>query len=189
MDFKNTNQSYGIVSILLHWLMAILIIGLFVLGEYMVDLDYYSKWYNAAPWWHKSIGMGVFALLLFRIIWVLSNIHPTPLGSYKSWEIKAAKVTHYLFYILLIVICISGYLISTAKGAVIEFFNLFAVPAVISFSKQQADTAGEVHEIAAYVMAFLFLLHVCATFKHHFFDKDTTLLRILKPNKPKEISK
>ncbi len=189
MKITNSKQGYGIVSILLHWLMAILIVGLFVLGVYMVDLDYYSKWYNAAPWWHKSVGMMVFALLVFRLIWAFSNHHPVPLESYKSWEIKAAKVTHYSFYILLLIISISGYLISTAKGAAIELFNWVDVPAIVSFSKQQADIAGEVHEVAAYVMAFLFLLHVCATFKHHFFDKDITLIRILKPVKPKEISK
>lgn len=186
MQFSNTKNSYGLISILLHWLMAVLIIGLFALGEYMVDLDYYSKWYNAAPWWHKSIGLLVFSLLLFRVIWVISNIRPVPLDSYKSWEIKIAKLTHYLFYILLFMICISGYLISTAKGAAIEFFNFIDVPAIMSFSKQQADIAGEIHEIAAYVMAFLFLLHVCATFKHHILDKDSTLDRILKPVKTDE---
>jgi cytochrome b561 len=188
MDIKNTRDNYGLVSILIHWLMAILIIGLFVSGVYMVDLDYYSKWYNAAPWWHKSIGLLVFALLVFRFIWLLTNIRPAALDSYTSWEIFAAKVTHYSFYLLLFVVCVSGYLISTAKGAAIEFFNLFNIPATISFNKQQADIAGEIHEIAAYVMAFLFVLHVCATFKHHFLDKDTTLIRILKPIKPKEIN-
>jgi cytochrome b561 len=186
MRIRNTRSSYGIVSILLHWIMAVLIIGLFVLGLYMVDLDYYSKWYNAAPWWHKSIGMLVFALLLFRLVWLMSNVHPAPLESYKSWEIKAAKATHYSFYILLIIICISGYLISTAKGASIDIFGWFSIPAIISFSKYQADISGEIHEIAAYVMAFLFLLHVCATFKHHFIDKDVTLIRIVKPIIKKE---
>ncbi|MBL1141906.1 MAG: cytochrome b [Proteobacteria bacterium] len=184
MNIANTKNSYGIISILIHWIMAVLIVGLFILGIYMVDLDYYSKWYNAAPWWHKSFGLLVSALLLFRIVWVINTIRPAPLDSYKSWEIKVARITHYSFYILLFVICISGYLISTAKGAAIEFFSLIDVPAIISFSKQQADIAGEIHEIAAYIMAFLFLLHVCATFKHHFIDKDMTLLRILKPVKP-----
>jgi cytochrome b561 len=183
---KNTKQSYGLVSILMHWIMAVLIIGLFVLGEYMVDLDYYSKWYNTAPWWHKSIGLAVFILLFIRIIWMFIGEHPAPLNSYKSWEIKLAKLTHYSFYILLFIISISGYLTSTAKGASIEFFNWFDVPAISSFSKQQADIAGEIHEIAAYVMTFLFLLHVCATFKHHFIDRDVTLMRMLKPLNEKE---
>lgn len=186
MNIKNTSNSYGIVTILLHWLMAVLIVGLFVLGEIMVDLDYYSKWYNAAPWWHKSIGMLVLALLFIRLIWVFCNNPPAPLRTYKMWEIQVAKATHSLFYILLIVICFSGYFISTARDASIEIFGWFDIPAFINFSKYQADIAGEIHEVAAYVMAFLFVLHVCATFKHHFIDKDVTLVRILKPMKQRE---
>jgi len=186
MNFKNTKSSYGIVAILLHWIMAFLIIGLFVLGIVMVDLDYYSKWYVAAPWWHISIGMAVFALLVVRMVWMFSNIRPMPINSYKSWEIIAAKITHYLFYVLLFVICISGYLITTAKGAAIDMFGWFDIPAVINFNKNQADIAGKFHEIAAYIMTFLFVLHVCATFKHHFFDKDVTFIRILKPMDHKE---
>lgn len=189
MYIRNTKSNYGIVTIVLHWLMAILIVGLFVLGLYMVDLDYYSKWYVAAPWWHKSIGMAVLALLMVRLFWAMSNVRPAPLASYKSWEIISAKATHVLFYVLLFVICISGYFISTAKGAGIEVFSGFEVPAMISFSKYQSDISGEIHEVAAYVMAFLFVLHVCATFKHHFIDKDTTLVRILKPINNKESSK
>jgi cytochrome b561 len=189
MDFKNNKDNYGIITILLHWLMALLIIALFALGLYMEDLDYYSKWYVAAPWWHKSVGLVVFGLLIFRVVLFFSHQHPAPLASYKTWEIKIAKLTHYSFYILLFVISISGYFIATAKGAGVEFFTFFEVPAISRFDKNLADIAGEIHEIAAYIMAFLFLLHVGATIKHHFLDKDTTLFRMLIPNKPKESNK
>ncbi len=182
MNITNTKDSYGIVAILLHWVMAILIVGLFVLGVYMVDLDYYSKWYNAAPWWHKSLGMVVFFLLIVRIVWLCANQRPLPLATYMRWEVIAAKFTHVLFYILLILLSVSGYFITTAKGASIDMFAWFDIPALTRLDKDQAEIAGELHEIAAYVMALLFLLHVCATVKHHFLDKDTTLTRILKPN-------
>lgn len=189
MDIRNNKHNFSIATIFLHWLMAILIIVLFALGLYMVELDYYSKWYTAAPWWHKSIGLAVFALLIFRVAWFFSHQYPAPLASYKMWEIKIAKLTHYSFYLLLFIISVSGYFIATAKGAAIEFFDFFEIPAVTRFDEDQADLAGEIHEIAAYAMAFLFLLHVCATIKHHFIDKDTTLLRMLIPNKPKERNK
>tara|TARA_R110000782_G_scaffold18459_8_gene50793 strand:- start:3702 stop:4271 length:570 start_codon:yes stop_codon:yes gene_type:complete len=188
MSIANTKDSYGVVAILLHWIMAILIVGLFVLGVYMVDLDYYSKWYNLAPWWHKCVGMLVFFLLIVRMIWVMINPRPEPLVTYKRWEILAARFTHALFYILLILICMSGYFITTAKGASIDLFGWFNIPALGSLDKSQAELSGEVHEIAAYVMLLLFLLHVCATVKHHFFDKDATLIRILKPINKKERS-
>ena len=186
MKITNTENNYGIVTILLHWLLAILIVGLFVLGVYMVDLDYYDSWYNAAPWLHKSVGIGVFFLSLIRIAWALGNQRPMPLPTHKQWEIIAARITHILFYVLLIIICISGYFITTTKGASIDMFGLFNIPAVTRLNENQAVISGEIHEIAAYVMAFLFLLHVCATFKHHYVDKDVTFIRILKQIKQKE---
>ncbi len=186
MTIADTHKSYGIITIFLHWIMAVLIVGLFALGEYMVDLSYYDSWYNLALWWHDALGMIVFGLLIMRLVWILNNTSPMPLATYKKIEIKAAKYTHILFYFLLFIICISGYFISTAKGAHIEVFNWFNIPSIITLHESQADAAGDIHEIAVYILAALFVLHVVATFKHHFFDKDITLIRILKPIKPKE---
>ena len=180
MNITNTKSSYGIITILLHWIMAIIIIGLFALGKYMHGLDYYDKWYHAAPWWHKSIGISIFFLLIIRLVWRLGNVLPEPLRTYKNWEIKMAKAVHILFYVFLVIICISGYFISTAKGVSIEVFGWFHIPAVMSYGKIQADIGGEIHEIAAHLLALFFVLHVLAAFKHHFIDKDVTLLRMLK---------
>lgn len=181
MAIRNTKTSYGIVTISLHWLMAILIIGLFFLGEYMVDLDYYDQWYHAAPWWHKSIGIFLFALLLVRLGWKLNNVIPEPVPNCKSWEDKIAKIVHIIFYILLFIICISGYFISTAKGVGIEIFGWFELPAIRELTENQADIAGEIHEISTHILVIVFLLHTIASLKHHFFNKDITLNRMLKP--------
>lgn len=186
MNITNTKNGYGLVTIVLHWLMALLIIGLFILGVYMVELDYYDKWYNAAPWWHKAVGMVVFFLLVFRLIWVFFNAHPLPLSSYQRWEIMAAKITHIGFYLLLLVVCVSGYFITTAKGKSIDLFGWFDIPALTTINGETAEVTGEIHEIAAYIMAVLFVLHVGATFKHLVIDKDVTLMRMLKPFDQKE---
>ncbi|MFK5894225.1 MAG: cytochrome b [Pseudomonadota bacterium] len=186
VNFKNTKASYGIVSITLHWIMAALLIGLFALGTYMVDLNYYDQWYVSFPWWHKSIGISVFSLLFIRSGWMLSNATPASLKTYKAWEMQLAKTVHILFYILILIICISGYFISTAKGVGIEVFGWFDVPALINIEDQQADIAGEIHEISNYALFILFSLHAIAALKHHFINKDITLTRILKPTKPKE---
>ncbi len=189
MNIFDTDKSFGIITILLHWIMAFLIIGLFALGAYMVTLTYYDPWYNGALWWHDFLGMVVFGLLIIRIAWMLNNTHPTPLTSYKKIEITAAKYAHILFYILLLIICISGYLISTAKGAGIEIFNGFNIPSLITLRETQADVVGKIHEIAVYILLALFIVHVTAALKHHYFDKDITLVRILNPMKPKEKTK
>ncbi len=186
MLIKNTITSYGLVAILLHWIMAFIIIGLFILGEYMVDLDYYNQWYQLAPWWHKSFGMSIFILLVIRLAWKLITITPESLPSYKTWEIKIAKLVHVLFYVLLFITCLSGYFISTAKGVSFDFFSWFKVPSIISLSETQAELAGNIHEITTHGLLVLFILHVFAALKHHFINKDMTLIRMLKP---KEIIK
>ena len=183
MTDPETNKNYGITVILLHWIMAVLVIGLFFLGKYMVDLDYYDAWYNSAPWWHKSVGIVVFLLLLIRLSWRLIDKLPPPLASYKRWEIKAAKITHLLFYLFLLITCFSGYFISTAKGSGIEVFGGFEIPAIFSLNETNAEISGEVHEVATHVLVILFLLHVSATLKHHFIDRDETLVRIINPKK------
>ena len=185
-QLTNNDYSYGLISILLHWSMAALVIGLFILGVYMVELDYYDSWYNAAPWWHISIGMATFFLLLIRLAWVIYSPPPGPLSSYQRWERLLGKLTHRLFYLLLIVVSISGYLITTATGAPIDFFGWFEIPALFKLDAQQALFFGKTHAGVSYLTGLLFCLHLVASFKHHYTDADITLIRILKPMTDKE---
>ena len=186
MRFKNTQVSYGIISILLHWFMAILIIGLFFLGQYMVGLDYYDSWYQIAPWWHKSIGLSVLVLLIIRFIWRLNNIKPLSLSKSATWTVKIAEIVHILFYILLVIIGLSGYFISTSKGAGIDVFGWFNLPSVTTLNESQADLASKIHEIATQILIALVVIHAIAALKHHFINKDNTLIRILKTSPTKE---
>lgn len=180
---KNSKTHYGLVTILLHWIMAIIVIGMFFLGDYMVDLDYYDQWYHTAPWWHKSIGGIVFMLLLIRLFWRFINSTPEPLQAHKKWESSTAKAVHILFYILLFFICVSGYFISTAKGVGIEFFAWFDIPPITTLSETNADIVGGIHDISTQVLLLLVALHALAAFKHHFINKDKTLVRIINPEK------
>lgn len=178
MQLKNTKNSYGILSILLHWIMAVLIIGIFLLGEYMVDLTYYDAWYIAAPDLHRSFGMVVLLLLVLRFAWRISNIHPNGVG--QKWEQYIARLVHRLFYILILSITISGYLITTADGQAISVFGWFDVPATIYGFSNQEDLAGEVHEVLTYALVVLVVLHSIAALKHHFINHDSTLRRMLR---------
>jgi len=83
-----------------------------------------------------------------------------------------------LLYLLLFVIMFSGYLISTADGRAIEVFGWFDVPATITSIPNQEDVAGLVHKFAAFLLIGLVVLHAAAALKHHFIDRDRTLLRI-----------
>jgi len=89
---------------------------------------------------------------------------------------------HSVLYLGLFLVMMSGYLISTADGRAISVFGLFDVPAVITSIPNQADTAGLVHEYAAWALVILAVLHALAALKHHFIDRDATLRRMLGRN-------
>lgn len=185
MNFKNNNKTYGLVSLSLHWKMATLIYGLFFLGLYMVDLDYMNKYYTLAPDMHRSFGFIVALLLVFRIGWNLYNHLPEALDMPK-WQEVASKAVHKSFYVLIFLVCVSGYLISTAKGKGTDFFGLFQVPATFYGYKGQEDIAGKVHWYLALFMVSLSMLHIGAAIKHHFIDKDSTLKRMIGIDDKKE---
>lgn len=179
MQWKNTRSGYGVIAIVLHWLVALTVIGLAILGLWMVDLSYYSPWYRSAPFWHRSIGLALFAVLLFRLLWRCFNPRPAHLPNHRRWELNLAAAVHGLLYLLLLVIVISGYLISTAKGQGISFFGWFEVPATLTDLPSQADRAGAVHYWAAILVLGLAALHALGALKHHFIDRDDTLRRML----------
>ena len=116
---------------------------------------------------------------MFRFIWKLSNPTPTALESHKKWEVSLAHIIQKIFYGLILLIGVSGYFISTAKGKGIEFFTFFEVPAITkALEEDRADLIGEIHEILAITLITLAVLHALAALKHHFIDKDETLKRM-----------
>ncbi len=179
MLIRNTTRRFGCVHIVLHWLVALVIFGMFGLGYYMVDLTYYHAWYNSAPAWHKSIGVLLLLTMLFRLVWRLVNPVPAVLASHHRWEVLAAHAAHLLLYILVFVAMISGYLITTADGSAIQVFDWFRVPSVTGQVKRMEDTAGLVHYWSTWALVVLATVHGLAAIKHHVIDKDETLRRML----------
>ncbi|QYJ79787.1 cytochrome b [Shewanella acanthi] len=181
--FRNSKQNYGLTAIITHWLSAIVVIGLFAVGVWMVELTYYSPWYKNAPHLHKSIGVLLLALTVFRLIWRWSNTKPEADSSHILLEKHAAKITHSIIYLLLLTIMLSGLMISMAEGRGIMVFDWFEVPGISPFMANQADVAGSIHQLAAYGLMGLVLLHGLGALKHHFIDKDATLVKMLKFNR------
>ena len=179
MQLRNSSSRYGLVSMLLHWLVAAVVFGLFALGLWMVGLDYYDTWRKSGPDLHKSIGITLFAIILIRLVWRLLSPPPAPLASYGKWTRLGAHFGHLFLYVGLFAVMFAGYLISTADGVGIPVFGLFEVPALISGLPDQADNAGLVHLYLAWVLVVFAGLHGLAAFKHHFIDRDVTLKRML----------
>ncbi|TLX53510.1 cytochrome b [Stutzerimonas nosocomialis] len=179
MRWRNTANNYGFISILLHWVIALAVFGLFGLGLWMVGLTYYSSWYRTAPDIHKSAGLLLFMLMVLRVVWRYLNTGPAPLASHGRWVRLATKGGHGLLYLGLFALMFSGYLISTADGRPISVFGWFDVPATLTSIPAQADVAGVVHEYLAWGLVIFSVLHGLAALKHHFIDRDPTLQRML----------
>ncbi|MBS7664370.1 cytochrome b [Pseudomonas lalucatii] len=179
MQWRNSADRYGLVSILLHWLVALAVFGLFGLGYWMVGLNYYSPWYKTAPELHKSIGLLLFAVMLARMLWRRVSPPPASLPSHGRLTRLGSRLGHSSLYFGLFVLMISGYLISTAEGRGIAVFGLFEVPATLTSIPRQEDLAGLVHEYLAWALVIFAGVHALAALKHHFIDRDATLRRML----------
>ncbi len=179
---KNSEQGYGLVAITLHWLMAVTVIGLFALGLYMVELSYYDAWYKGSLDLHKSVGVSLAIVLILRLAWRISQPKPQSLAQ-NTLQKRAASAVHLLLYVLLVALVMSGYLISTADGRAIDVFGFFEVPALGSFVENQEDLAGDIHFYLAWTLIIAVAVHALAALKHHFINRDRTLVRMLKVTK------
>ena len=179
MQWRNSARRYGLVSILMHWGVALAVFGLFGLGLWMAGLDFYSSWYRRAPALHKGIGILLFLAMLLRLVWRFVSPPPPALASGEAATRRSATLMHGLLYLGLFVLMLSGYLIATAEGRGIEVFGWFTVPATVSGIANQEDLAGGVHRWLAWGLVGLAVLHALAALKHHVIDRDATLRRML----------
>ena len=178
MQLRNSSSRYGLVSVFMHWLVALAVFVLFALGYWMVGLDYYSSWYKTGPNIHRSLGILLFVLMLARLLWRGFNPAPASLPSHDRLTRLGSKLGHGFLDAGVFVVMISGYLISTADGLGIQVFGLFTVPATITGLPGQEDVAGVVHLYLAWTLVIFSLIHALAALKHHFIDRDRTLLRM-----------
>lgn len=178
MCLKNTETHFGIVAIAFHWVMAIIIIGLLILGLYMTSLpdsDGKFAWYGI----HKSFGLIILSLVALRLIWRYMNMQPAEIGTRLEKILsKAAKVALYFF---MITMPLSGWLMSSAGGHPVTFFNLFPIPALMEPNEFLAPIFSGAHTWMAYMLIGVIVLHMLGGYKHHFYDKDTVLKRMIWP--------
>ncbi|GMG87988.1 cytochrome b [Biformimicrobium ophioploci] len=174
----NTEQRWGSAAILFHWITALVILGLFGLGLWMVELDYYDAWYQRAPAIHKAAGILLGLWLLLRLGWRLLTPDPDPVYAHTPMQRFLAHVAHVGMYILIFALIVTGYLISTADGRGIDVFGWFEAPGFGEFIVNQEDIAGEVHEWLAYILMAIVGVHAVAAIYHQFIQKDGTLGRM-----------
>lgn len=179
MAISNTPNSFGWLTRLLHWLVALHILGLIALGWYMVDLSYYDPNYHDSLLYHKAFGMLALTLAACKVLWFGFNVQPAPTVPIAHWQEWASKTVHLLLLALMLIIPVSGYFISTSAGDAIDMLGLIEIPALIAVNETWRDIAISTHEFMAYSVLALSGLHAAAALKHQLIDGDGTLKRML----------
>ncbi|MBF0213859.1 MAG: cytochrome b [Magnetococcales bacterium] len=169
---------YDPVARWIHWGMALMLFALVGLGFYATSLTYYDPLYHRSVFWHRSLGLLVFALAVIRLGWRWRHPPPPLPADTPNWEHQAALWTHRLLYALMFLLPITGYLISTADGRGVTLFGWFEVPALLEPDKERATRVGQLHLGAAILFSGLVAMHVAAALKHHFINRDGILRRM-----------
>jgi len=178
MPDDSPTTRYGAVAQTLHWVIAALIVTQFVLASLADDLPLgLHKLMLLAR--HKSFGMTVLLLAVLRLVWRLLNPPPPLPPAMKPIERLLAQLTHVAFYVLLFAMPLSGWLMSSAKNYSVSWFGLFTWPDLIPKNETAFEVLKETHEILSTVLLVIAALHVLAALKHHFWDKDDVLKRML----------
>ena len=163
-------QKYPILMRVIHWLMAIGIIGLIASGWYMTSLDKSVSYKYDIYFWHKSFGtLALFAIAL-RILVRLISVVPALPDSMPGHEKKLAQLAHFLLYAMMIAVPLSGFLMSDFGGHPIPLFN-WATFELLEDNKELAGTLWEIHTTIPYVLLGIIALHILGALKHRYFDK------------------
>ena len=161
----------------LHWLMAVLLIGLLALGFYMHDLPLSPEKLKLYAW-HKWAGVSAFLLVLVRLAWRIGHPPPALPASMSRPMQLAAHAGHGLLYVLLIAIPLTGWLMSSAKGFQTVWFGVLPIPDLLGKDKETGELLALVHKSLNLLFVAAILGHVGAALKHHFIDKDGLLDRM-----------
>jgi cytochrome b561 len=169
---------YTRTAVALHWLTALLILVALPMGMLMHELDL-SPFKLQLYAWHKWIGVTVFGLALLRLLWRATHPVPPLSAGMPGWQRWLASGVHGLLYLLLILIPLSGWLMSSAKGFQTVYLGIWPIPDLIGKHEDLGEILAEVHEALTTGLMLLLLAHVGAALKHHYVDRDDTLGRML----------
>lgn len=171
-------KRYTSTAIVVHWAMAIGLIGVFLFGLYMADLPLSPtklKYYS----WHKWAGVTLFALFVFRIVWRSSHRPPALPAHMSRGEQFLAHAGHAALYLLMLAVPLSGWLMSSAKGIQTVYFGVWPIPDLLGKNDELAKLLQSAHWALNMLFAAVVVGHVAAALKHHFIDKDDVLTRML----------
>ena len=175
MHFTNTLTDYGIISKVLHWLSAILLLVQIPLGFYLVDLDFGEERINVENI-HVILGLIIFYIVIIRLVNKILNPTPKLGANIFKGQVFLAKINHLLLYLAILTITISGILKKLFNG---ETLVIFFKEIQINDNFELADQFYNIHILSNYTIMFLIAIHLIAVVVHRLFFKDNLLNKML----------
>ena len=175
MHLINSLTEYGLISKVLHWLSAILLVVQIPLGFYLVDLDFGEQRINVENI-HVIFGLTIFYIVIIRLVNKILNPTPKLNPSIFKGQVFLAKMNHILLYLAILSITISGILKKLFNG---ETLVIFFKEIQINDNFELADQFYNIHIFSNYVILFLIVIHLVAVIVHKLFFKDNLLKKIL----------
>lgn len=178
MRFTNSYERYGAIHQLLHWVMGFSIIGLLAMGFFFKEA---KKIFGdmEAYFYHKSLGITVLALLVFRIFWRFMNHEPNLPRGMGGFQVFAARLVHLLLYFGMAVMPLSGWVMSNAAGYPVSLWGYYTLPTLVQKNREIGSLCHEIHELAGFALVGAVGIHFLAALFHQFVQKDGLMLRML----------
>ncbi|MBA8880687.1 cytochrome b [Phyllobacterium myrsinacearum] len=178
---RNDTESYGLLAILFHWIIAAIFMGQILLGYLMVRTSDFALQFSLFQW-HKSFGFLILVLSGVRLLWRMANPRPRDIAGMSRMERSAAHLTHGVLYLALFLIPLTGWALASSSPLQIPTFafNLIVIPPLPLTISDQAEafwTAS--HAWLAYISSLVAAAHMSAALHHHFWKKDAVLRRML----------
>jgi cytochrome b561 len=168
---------YSTIAIALHWLIAVLLVMVMVLGLALDDLEDEVELAQLLGL-HRSIGMTIFGLTVLRVVWRMVH-RPPPMVDDLRWRQMAARFVHLGFYLLMLGMPISGYLATILRGREVVIWNLVTLPSILGPDKPLARLFTFAHDSSQFLVYGLLAAHVGAALYHQFIVRDGMIWRMI----------
>ncbi len=175
---RNSDDSYGLVSRIFHWLIFILFALVTFGGHNASEMENTPEKLGMITT-HKSVGLLILSLLILRILWRISSAKPKALSEDSKMN-KISNLVQILLLILILAQPVLGMLMSQAAGQTVSFFSMLKLPIFVAENKEFAETMHGVHARLWLVIVGVLLIHVAGSLKQHFIAKNRTLIRMIK---------
>lgn len=181
---RNDTHSYGLVSILFHWVIAALFLCQLPLGYLTQAAQDQPALQFELYQWHKSLGFLILAIAVPRLVWAAINVRPALPDTLTATEKHAAHAAHLALYAATVLVPLAGWAVASSSPLRIPSyaFNLVVIPHLpLPVSNGAEAFWSSIHAFLAYASGFIAAVHILAALRHHFHFRDNTLSRMLRP--------